>query len=102
MRQEWITVIGLVLDVIGVALVFAEWLLGARPDIYSRELPGDPLKAMNLLLRLQRYWQSRHSFIRLWLMLGGFGLIVIGFVVQILGALPAHVLPAGIVPQGVI
>lgn len=105
MCQQWLSVIGLVFDIIGVSLIAIEWYGTYRrdsrermdelhrdferhlADVKSEEFvdprAGEYTMAKEFSKLLYREWRYRG-----WLFGGGLVLVVFGFLGQLLGSLP--------------
>ena len=107
MNQEWLSVIGLLLDLIGVLLLAFEWWrafegerrgLSARLfQLSLRVVPSDEFDPVKEQLRDIRHERlalaPRRRYVGL-----GLCLIVVGFLLQLLGAWPGGIPAIGLAP----
>ncbi len=129
MSQAWITVAGLCLDFLGFALIAWEWLLAQRAegaalaiaeardrqqagrDMMSRGPAGqnpqmqrhfEAVAQMEARATKSRLDETRTDFAkrRYGAIYAGMASVVVGFVLQLLGALPGCCSILGIVPAG--
>ena len=129
MNQAWITVVGLCLDFLGFALIAWEWLLAQRAERAALEIAEAQARQQagrDLLTRspagqhpqMQRHMEvvaqiegrqtksqldaTRETFARrrYGAIYTGMAFVLIGFVLQLLGALPGCCAGLGIVPAG--
>jgi hypothetical protein len=105
MCQQWLSVLGLILDVVGVLMIVSEWHIMFRRHIAQSIVEIDALYARlrNELTpphEEEPHWSmGRHMLMGLAedvryrgrLVYWGAGILVLGFVLQALGALPGGI-----------